>query len=319
MGAAGGRAKVSVVIAAYTARRWERLREAVASVQAQSLAAFETIVVVDHNPELLAMARDGLGDATVIPSAGSPGASGTRNTGVAASTGEIIAFLDDDAVASPAWLESLLPHFACGTVVGVGGRVEPIWAASRPRWFPPEFDWVVGASYRGMPQAVSPVRNVWSNNMAIRRTIFLAIGGFRDNFGKTGERSRPEDTDLCLRATAAHPGGTWMYEPAALAGHWVPARRATVGYFLRRCFDEGCGKAALSVMNGARRSTSVERRYAQRLLLGLIIGGLPGTAPDVQGGMWPRLAIAAGLSSAAVGFVTGQLVTRGGRGRPELA
>jgi GT2 family glycosyltransferase len=83
----------------------------------------------------------------------------------------------------------------------VVGRVEPIWAASRPHWFPPEFDWVVGASYRGMPQAVTPVRNAWSNNMAIRRTVFLAVGGFRDNFGKTGERSRPEDTDLCLRAT----------------------------------------------------------------------------------------------------------------------
>jgi glycosyltransferase involved in cell wall biosynthesis len=319
IGTAGDPAKVSVVIAAHTARRWERLREAVASVQAQSAPAFETIVVVDHNPELLAMAREGLGHATVIPSAGSPGASGTRNTGVTVSSGEIVAFLDDDAVASPTWLESLLPHFACREVVGVGGRVEPIWAASRPHWFPPEFDWVVGASYRGMPQAVAPVRNVWSNNMAIRRTVFLAVGGFRDNFGKTGERSRPEDTDLCLRATAAHLGGTWVYEPAAVAGHWVPARRATVGYFLRRCFDEGCGKAALSVMDGSRRSTSVERQYAQRLLLRLIIGGLPGIAPDAQWGMRRRLAIAAGLSSAAIGFLTGQLLTRGRRGRPELA
>jgi cellulose synthase/poly-beta-1,6-N-acetylglucosamine synthase-like glycosyltransferase len=316
---AGDPARVSVVIAAYTTQRWDRLQEAVASVRAQSVPAFEIIVVVDHNPELLAMARDGLGHVTVIPSAGSRGASGTRNTGVSVSSGEIIAFLDDDAVASPTWLESLLPHFAGREVVGVGGRVEPIWAVSRPHWFPPEFDWVVGVSYRGMPQGVTPVRNVWSNNMAIRRRVFLAIGGFRDDFGKTGERARPEDTDLCLRATAAHLGGTWVYEPAAIAGHWVPVRRATVGYFLRRCFNEGCGKAALSVMDGSRRSTSVERQYAQRLLLRLIIGGPPGTAPDARWGIWRRLAVAAGLSSAAVGFLIGQVLARGRRGRPELA
>ena len=48
---------VSVVIAAYTMERWDDLRRAVESVQAQTIGVLETIVVVDHHPDLLARAR----------------------------------------------------------------------------------------------------------------------------------------------------------------------------------------------------------------------------------------------------------------------
>ena len=67
---------------------------------------------------------------TVLANAGTPGASGARNTGVAVCHGEIVAFLDDDAHAEENWLEELLPHFVNDGVVGVGGRVDPLWAAS---------------------------------------------------------------------------------------------------------------------------------------------------------------------------------------------
>ena len=184
---------VSVIIAAFSMKRWDSLCEAVASVQAQTVSALETIVVIDHHPGLLARARGELGGVTVIANGGARGASAARNTGVAASQGELVAFLDDDAIASPRWLEALLSHFADPSVVGVGGRLDPLWATSRPRWFPPEFDWAVGASYRGMPESSEPVRNVWSNNMAIRRTVFDMVDGFRNDFGKVGARSRPED------------------------------------------------------------------------------------------------------------------------------
>ena len=93
----GIRPTVSVIIAAFSTERWEYLREAVASVAAQSSPALETIVVIDHNPDLLARARRELA-AVVIPSTGPRGASGARNTGVARSRGEVLAFLDDDAV-----------------------------------------------------------------------------------------------------------------------------------------------------------------------------------------------------------------------------
>jgi glycosyltransferase involved in cell wall biosynthesis len=100
---------VSVVIAAYSSDRWTQLRDAVASVGAQHRPALETIVVVDHNPELLDRAKRELTDAVVVPNGGQRGASGARNTGVARSRGEVVAFLDDDASATPEWLARVLP------------------------------------------------------------------------------------------------------------------------------------------------------------------------------------------------------------------
>ncbi len=311
---------VSVIIAAYTMRRWDDLLAAVASIRAQTVRVLETIVVIDHCPDLLALAARELPPVTVIPNIGCRGAGGARNCGVASSRGEVVAFLDDDAFASPDWLENLLRHFANPQVVGVGGRLDPLWADARPRWFPAEFDWAVGASYRGMPERPVPVRNVWSGNMAIRRRTFDAIQGFRADFGKLGERSRPEDTDLCLRAAMAHDQGTWIYEPSAAATHRVPPQRAHLGFFLRRCLNEGSGKAALAALNGASQSTSAERHYTRHVLPRAIARGLWEAARgDASGGL-RSMAIAAGFSLAMTGFVAGRaagIVQHGGPRRPQ--
>lgn len=300
---------VSVVIAAFMMERWNDLFEAVASVRTQTVPVFETVVVIDHNPALLARAQDGLPGVIVTANAGPAGASASRNSGVSVSHGEIVAFLDDDAVASPTWLEALLGPFTSPDVVGAGGRLDPLWAASRPRWFPYEFDWAVGGSYRGMPETAVPVRNVWSNNMAIRRSVFDSVGGFRSDFGKVGHRSRPEDTDLCLRASAAQPGGTWVYEPAAIAGHRVPLTRATLRFFLRRCYNEGAGKAELAALNGTDVSTSAERAYTRRVLPQGFARGLRDAAHGHGSEGLRSLAIAAGLSAATAGFMIGQAAT----------
>jgi hypothetical protein len=292
---------VSVVIAAFSSDRWTQLRDAVASVGAQHRAALETIVVIDHNPELLGRARRELTDAVILPNTGHRGASGARNTGVARSCGEVVAFLDDDARATPEWLAAMTVHFADPAVAGVGGRVDPLWATARPNWFPGEFDWTVGASYSGMPETTAQVRNVWSNNMALRRAAFNAVGGFREDFGKLGVASRPEDTELCLRVT----GGSWLYEPASAVGHWVPAQRATVRYFLRRCFDEGQGKAGIAVMDGAAKSTSTERSYTMRVLPSAVGRGLREAAAGDRSGALRSAAIIGGFGMAATGFAVG--------------
>lgn len=309
---------VSVIIPACSMNRWDSLREAVASVRAQTVQVLETVVVIDHHPGLMAKAAGELPGVTVIANAGIRGASGARNAGAAASRGEMLAFLDDDAIASPSWLESLLQHFKDPKVVGAGGRLEPVWKTRRPRWFPKEFDWAVGCSYMGMPESATMVRNVWSNTMAIRRQAFDAVGGFRDDFGKIGAWSRPEDTDLCLRA-AERDGGTWIYEPDAIVGHQVPAERTTLSYFLRRCYYEGQGKATLASMNGISESTSTEWQYARYVLPNGIVRGLWETARGDVSGIARSFAIIAGTSFAIVGFLAdravGYVVARHGAGR----
>jgi GT2 family glycosyltransferase len=294
---------VSVIIASYSMERWGDLREAVASVCVQTVPVLETVVVIDHNAELLAQAQRELVGVTVIANGGGLGASAARNTGVAVTHAEVVAFLDDDAIASPHWLEALLAHFSDPRVVGVGGRLDPLWATSRPRWFPPEFDWAVGASYRGMPKSAQPVRNVWGNNMVLRRHAFDVVGGFRDELGKVGTRSSPEDTDLCLRVTAMHEGGIWMYEPNGAADHRAPAARATFRYFAYRCFNEGWGKAALAALNSTSESVSTERSYTRRVLPAAFVRGMRETCQgDIWGGMRSS-AIVAGFIATITGFL----------------
>lgn len=310
--------QVSVVIAAFADERWDDLVDAVASVTRQTMPAVETIVVIDHNPRLLARATAELPDTWVVSSAADRGASGARNTGAALASGEIIAFLDDDAVASPTWLEQLVRPLQDTRVVGTGGALHPRWQACRPRWFPPEFDWVVGCSYHGMPTNATQVRNVWSVNMALRRSAFDEIGGFRTGFGKVGARSRPEDTDLCLRASELSPHATWVYEPTAVVEHKVPATRGSLRYFLTRSYQEGRGKAELAALVGTGRSTSVERGYVGRVLpRGLAKTLVEAVRGDITA-LGRAAAIVAGLTAAGIGlaFATASLLSHKAGGRP---
>jgi glycosyltransferase involved in cell wall biosynthesis len=257
----------SVIIAAHTFQRCDSLVQAVASALDQHPQPCEVIVVVDNNPELHEWVSNRLPDVVPIDHRGPNGASATRNAGARAARGSILAFLDDDAVARPEWLQNLVAPLAHPEVVGVGGYVEPLWLGRVPRWMPDEFLWVVGASYRGMPRTAGPIRNVWSENMAVARTDFMAIGGFREGFGKTGLEPRGgEDTDFCIRLSTATDGGLWWYEPSAKIGHSVPPGRSTLRFFVVRCYNEGQTKADMARFLGSEKGLGDERRHVTKTL-----------------------------------------------------
>jgi glucosyl-dolichyl phosphate glucuronosyltransferase len=114
---------LSVVVCAYTLDRWADIEEAVASLRAQTRRPDQVVLVADHNETLLEKARLAFPDVTSVPNTGLQGLSGARNAGVAVATGDVLAFLDDDAAAEPAWVESLLAAYADPDVIGVGGWV----------------------------------------------------------------------------------------------------------------------------------------------------------------------------------------------------
>ncbi len=160
---------VSVIICAFSTERLELLRRSLDSVRAQLHAGDQLILVIDYNEALMAQVQ-GWSEATVIANQFERGLSGARNTGIAAATGEILAFVDDDAAVGPGWLQSARPHYRDPDLSAVGGHAEPVWPDRRPAWFPDEFDWVVGCSHRGLPTSITPVRNVSGCNMTFRRS-----------------------------------------------------------------------------------------------------------------------------------------------------
>ena len=177
-------ATASVVICTYTEDRWSQLQRSIDSVLAQRVPPAEVIVVVDHNPALLARLSGVLGGrVTVVSNEERQGLSGGRNTGVRHATGSHVVFLDDDARAEPDWLESLLSAFDDPDVVGVGGLAVPHWeAGAAPDWLPDEFLWVVGCHYLGHRTSFGPVRSPLGANMAFTRDSILKAGGFDSKF-----------------------------------------------------------------------------------------------------------------------------------------
>jgi glucosyl-dolichyl phosphate glucuronosyltransferase len=257
--------RVSVVIPSHSLKRWPLLRNAVESVRAQSPRPAEMVVVVDYNEELYQLARRELTGVTVLANRFARGVSGNRNTGAFHTTTPIVALLDDDARARPGWLASLLEPFDDATVVGTGAMAVADWESSRPLWFPDELLWTVGGSFADAPVTSAQIRNVWALAMAVRRVPFEAVGGFHPEFAKIGERSRPEDTDLCLRMSRAG-GGRWIYVPGAVVDHVVPRERATMRYLISRCYDEGRGKVCMGRRHRGAVDLGPEWLYLRRTL-----------------------------------------------------
>jgi glycosyltransferase involved in cell wall biosynthesis len=266
--------QATVVVCTYSEDRWEGLLSCIASLRRQTRPPAKVIVVVDRNPALLHRIRSALPDVLALDNDAFPGAGGARNAGIAKVETEFVAFLDDDAEALPRWLEDHLEAYDDPRTAGTGGALEPAWETKRPGWFPPEFDWVVGCTYRGMPTRGGTIRNAISANMTARTSILRGVGGFRPDFGKVGSVSLPEDTDLGIRVLKAFPSHHWRYRPTATALHRVPSQRATLAYFCRRCRHEGAGKAQLASYVGAAEGLSSEREYTHRALPRAVARGI---------------------------------------------
>lgn len=309
---------VSVVLCAYTEDRWRQLMAAIDSIAAQTVPARETVVVVDNNPSLRSRLWAARPDVTVLENSGVRGAGQSRNCGVQLASGSVVAFLDDDACAAPDWIERALAAFEDPFTLGVGGSINPLWEGPSPWWMAPEFYWTVGCTYPGLPTTCAPVRNLIATNMFVRRDAFMALGGFRAGFGKTGVRSGTEETELCIRASQRWPGHRWLHDPAVRVAHSVPFSRARVRYFVSRCYDEGVAKAAIVRFVGGRDGLAAERTYTRRTLpSGFMSGIRRGSGAPGVAGFARSMSIVLGLSATTTGYLVGRaqglLTVRGGR------
>ncbi len=298
---------ISVIICAYTEDRWDDVLAAVASVQAQHHAPYEIIIVVDHNPELLGRLRAELPDVKIIPNAGEPGLSAGKNTGVAAARGDVIAFLDDDAIAEAGWLSVMARGYIAAAVSGVGGLTLPLWAGSPPPWFPDEFAWVVGCSYQGM--LTGPIRNLMGGNASFRREAFDVAGGFRIGIGRTSS-GRPlgcEETEFCIRLRQAAPETVLLYDDRAVIWHRVPPVRSRFDYFRTRCYSEGLSKAMVTQSVGASDGLASERRHAMVALPRGVARGMRDAVTGDLSGLSRAASIVAGLAFTTAGYVTGSV------------
>ena len=172
------------------------------------------------------------------------GASRARNFGIQEARSGIVAFIDDDAIADPMWLQAIHDIFLAVEAPPdlIGGKIEPLWPGKRPEWYPHECEYLLGLYNIGddvcmMPAHDQPI----SANMAGARQVIQALGGFDENLGPNYFRRHPMVTgeDAMLGKRARQAQCLLYYQPQAKVFHRISEVKLTRRYFLRRHFWEG--------------------------------------------------------------------------------
>ena len=309
---------LTIVICAYTDDRWSLLQRAVEMALKQAGSDDELLIVIDHNDALLARCRELPDQVRVLPNSRRRGLSGARNTALGAANGSLVVFLDDDAVPLDGWLDALRAPYADRRIYGVGGFAAPHWRDKRPRWFPAEFLWVVGCSYKGLPTDQAPIRNLLGANMSFRKVAFDLAGNFMEHMGRVGKGVLGcEETEFSIRLTQVRPEAILMYAPSSQVEHYVPRPRTTLAYFVRRCWAEGLSKAEVTRRVGRSSGLRSERDYVTRVLPQGVWDGIRQTATGDIWGLARSAAICAGLAATTAGYYAGSLShTANGRDDP---
>ena len=264
----------------YASGRMEDILKAVQSVNRQSVKPLEIIIAVDHNEKL----KDLLLDMEIVRVAYNNkivGGAETRNAGIYAAVGDIVAFLDDDAYASKDWLKHIMSVYDDESVLAVGGKTICEWENGRPSWFPRELDWLVGGTWKGHREDYGEIRNLIGPNMSFRRTVCNKIGYMRSELGALGTGFRAGDeTEFYIRLKSAYPDAKIIYNPKAVVFHKVYAFKGTWMSLASRSYSLGYfkSKAAKVLMTSTNKPFHVEGAFLRYLLLSAIPRKLTGLA-----------------------------------------
>lgn len=232
-----------IAAAVCTFNRYDLLDKAVDSLLRQSLpqSSYE-VMVIDNSPDVAAAEAEkaryaGRGGVTYIIER-TPGLSNARNVALKACRAPYIAYLDDDAIADSSWLEKVIEAFGAfpGQAGVVGGRVNPIWAAPRPRWLP---DSLLGCltvvDWGGALRIAAPSEWVAGANISFLANVLREIGGFPTNLGRVGSGNvLMSNEEIRVLAEMHKRGLKVIYAPEAVVDHLVDVRRIDQAWIRKR-------------------------------------------------------------------------------------
>jgi len=243
--------KVSVVVCTYSLDMYEHFRECVESVLEQTYDDVELVLVSDGNEAVYQQMREEYGDRsdTVVSRTDeNVGISAARSHGIELTTGDVLAQIDDAAIADAEWIAELVRVYEETDAIAVGGKMTPEWVAGKPQFLPEEFYWLIGVTHRGFADPGEEVRNTFGSNISFRREVITELGGFDPHVGRKGEAEiQAHESELGTRLRAEFGRGV-VYNPDARVGHKVFDYRTEPLWLAKRAFWQGYSKRALETL-----------------------------------------------------------------------
>ncbi len=176
------------------------------------------------------------------------GLSQARNAGWKSASGKYVAYLDDDAVANPNWLQRIIDKFVgvSPPPMSVGGRIMPIWEADRPEWLLKEMETYIGIiDWSDTPMFLTDDSLYLSGcNLAYRRTILEKSKGFNVRLGRKGHNLLSNEEILMQRYLRRHSLPI-LYDPEICVQHYVKTQCLSKNWFYRRYYWQGVSDAIL--------------------------------------------------------------------------
>jgi len=200
------------------------------------------------------------------------GLSVARNTGAQATSTPILAYLDDDAEASPQWLQVLVSAYQNNPKLAIaGGQVTLIWpeGITPPNWISQELSGCLG--YYDLGENPLYINNPGLTprglNYSIRRTFLEQVGGFDISLGRIGKKLLSNE-ELYMTELALEQGWQVAYLPEAKVAHHVAPERISPAWFLRRSWWQGVSECYRETI-GDRTGIASLGRGGERLLRGV--------------------------------------------------
>lgn len=257
-----------------THNREQYLGAAIDSVLQQDFADYEVIVVDNASSDRTRNIVDQRLDNSRLNYVYEPvvGLSVARNTGAATARAAILAYLDDDAVASPRWLKTIYEAYQSNEKLAIaGGKVTLLWpdGITSPSWLSPDLAGNLGAYDLGetLIEIQNPGLTPRGLNYSIRRTFLEKIGGFDVNLGRVGKNLLSNE-ELHMTELALQDGWQVAYLPDALVAHNVAPERINKRWFLNRGWWQGISECYREQLVG-RAGTAQFLRGGERMIRGI--------------------------------------------------
>lgn len=297
--------KISFIVCTYNIDFFSETVACIDSLYNQEYENKEILLVMDKNEALYDMFLSSLPKSVNIIINIRPGLSEARNLGIENANGDVIVFIDDDAIADKHYISNIIKNYEDDKIIGVFGRIFPKGTPN----YPEELYWIGGFTNKGFSEERCEVRNGYGCNMSFRRSVFEKVGLFDNKFGRTGKKLETcEETEFSIRALESLNGYKIIYDPSVIVHHKVHKYRQTLKYMIKRSYNEGIAKARINKLCKKKNNPlSTEDRYLKYLFVNAIPTYMKCaiSGRDIMTNVKKTILILVVIFSVVIGYIAG--------------